>query len=58
MTLYAISCNNGTKGLFVAAQGTYSNEASPELMAKFNVSDRANVNTEGAVQPITPDQGQ
>ncbi len=54
MTLYAISCNNGMKGLFVAAQGTYSNEASPELMAKFNVSDRANVNTEGAVQPITP----
>ncbi len=54
MTLYAISCKNGMKGLFVAAQGTYSNEASPELMAKFNVSDRANVNTEGAVQPITP----
>ena len=54
MTLYAISCKNGMKGLFVAAQGTYSNEASPELMAKFNVSDRANVNTDGAVQPITP----
>ncbi|MBO0934581.1 hypothetical protein [Fibrella aquatilis] len=57
MTLYAISCKNGMKGLFVAAQGTYSNEASPELMAKFNVSDRANVNTEGAVQPITPTTG-
>ncbi len=54
MTLYAISCKNGMKGVFVAAQGTYSNEASPELMAKFNVSDRADVNTEGAVQPITP----
>ncbi|MBO0937271.1 hypothetical protein J2I47_12005 [Fibrella sp. HMF5335] len=57
MTLYAISCKNGMKGLFVAAQGTYSNEASPELMAKFNVSDRAHVNTEGAVQPITPTTG-
>ena len=56
MTLYAISCNNGMKGLFVSAQGTYANEVSAELMAKFNVSDRAHVNTEGAVQPInTPD---
>lgn len=54
MTLYAISCNNGAKGLFVAAQGTYSNEASPELMTKFDVSDRAHVNTDGAVQPLTP----
>ena len=58
MTLYAISCNNGTKGLFVSAQGTYANEVSPELMAKFDVSDRAHINTEGAVQPITPTTGQ
>lgn len=56
MTLYAISCNNGMKGLFVSAQGTYSNEASSELMAKFNVSERGNVNTEGSVQPITSPQ--
>ncbi|CCH03301.1 hypothetical protein FAES_5302 [Fibrella aestuarina BUZ 2] len=54
MTLYAISCNNGVKGLFVSPQGTYSNEVSPELMAKFNLSDRAEVNTDGAVQPLTP----
>ncbi|MEZ0608206.1 hypothetical protein ACAW74_06815 [Fibrella sp. WM1] len=54
MTLYAISCKNGVKGLFVSPQGTYSNEVSPELMAKFNLSDRAEVNTEGSVQPITP----
>ena len=52
MTLYAISCHNGIKGLFVSAQGTYANEVSAELMAKFNLSDRANVNTDGAVQPI------
>ncbi|WP_375447746.1 hypothetical protein [uncultured Fibrella sp.] len=56
MTLYAISCTNGMKGLFVSAQGTYSNEASSELMAKFNVSERGNVNTEGSVQPITSPQ--
>ncbi|ARK10912.1 hypothetical protein [Fibrivirga algicola] len=58
MTLYAISCNNGMKGLFVSAQGTYSNEASSELMAKFNVSERGSVNTEGSVQPITAPEGQ
>ncbi|MEZ0541676.1 hypothetical protein [Fibrella arboris] len=58
MTLYAISCTNGMKGLFVAAQGTYSNEVSSELMAKFNVSDRAEVNTEGAVQPLTTEESQ
>jgi len=52
MTLYAISCKNGMKGVFVAAQGTYSEEASPELMAKFNVSNRNGVNTDGAVEPI------
>ena len=52
MTLYAITAANGMKGVFVTAQGTYSNEVSPELMAKFNVTDRANVNTDGAVQPI------
>ncbi|GAB3717634.1 hypothetical protein GCM10027592_59860 [Spirosoma flavus] len=52
MTLYAITASNGMKGVFVSPQGTYSNEVSPELMAKFNVSDRAHVNTEGAVQPI------
>ena len=51
MTLYAITASNGMKGVFVAAQGTYS-EVSPELMAKFNVSDRAHVNTDGAVQPL------
>ena len=54
MTLYAISCHNGIKGLFVSAQGTYANEVSAELMAKFNLSDRAHMNTEGAVQPINP----
>jgi hypothetical protein len=52
MTLYAISCAGGMKGLFVSAQGTYSDEVSPELMAKFNVADRAETNTDGAVQPI------
>ena len=52
MTLYAISTDGGMKGVFVSAQGTYANEVTPELMAKFNVSDRANVNTEGAVEPI------
>lgn len=54
MTLYAITTKNGLKGLFVSAQGTYANEVSNELMAKFNVSDRANVNTDGAVKPIDP----
>jgi hypothetical protein len=53
MTLYAITTNSGMKGVFVSAQGTYSNEVSSELMAKFNISDRANVNTEGSVEPIT-----
>jgi len=52
MTLYAITASNGMKGVFVSPQGTYSNEVSPELMAKFNVSDRAHVNTDGAVQPL------
>jgi hypothetical protein len=52
MTLYAISCHNGMRGVFVSAQGTYADEVSPELMAKFNVSDRPEINTEGAVQPI------
>lgn len=52
MTLYAITASNGMKGVFVSAQGTYSNEVSSELMAKFNVSDRAHVNTDGAVKPI------
>ena len=54
MTLYAVSCANGTKGVFVSAQGTYANEVSPELMAKFDLSNRAEVNTDGAVQPIAP----
>ncbi|GAB3568269.1 hypothetical protein GCM10027578_20660 [Spirosoma luteolum] len=54
MTLYAITASNGMKGVFVSAQGTYSNEVSPELMAKFNVGERPTVNTEGAVQPIDP----
>ncbi|MDB5239913.1 MAG: hypothetical protein JWP57_538 [Spirosoma sp.] len=53
MTLYAISATNGMKGVFVSAQGTYANEVSPELMAKFNVT-HPNINTEGAVQPINP----
>ena len=53
MTLYAITTKTGKKGLFVAAQGTYSNEVSPELMAKFNVGERPTVNTEGSVKPIT-----
>ena len=53
MTLYAITASNGMKGVFVAAQGTYANEVSPELMAKLDVSDRHNVNTDGAVQPLT-----
>lgn len=52
MTLYAITATNGMKGVFVSAQGTYSNEVSAELMSKFNVADRAHVNTDGAVQPI------
>ncbi len=52
MTLYAITASNGMKGVFVAAQGTYANEVSPELMAKLDVSDRAHVNTDGAVQPL------
>jgi hypothetical protein len=52
MTLYAITASNGMKGVFVSAQGTYSNEVSSELMAKFNVSDRADVNTDGAVKPL------
>lgn len=51
MTLYAITAANGMKGVFVSAQGTYANEVSAELMAKFNVSDRPHVNTEGAVTP-------
>lgn len=52
MTLYAITASNGMKGVFVSAQGTYANEVSPELMAKFNTTDRAHVHTEGSVQPI------
>ncbi|WP_234733497.1 hypothetical protein [Tellurirhabdus bombi] len=52
MTLYAISAPNDMKGVFVSAQGTYANEVTPELMQKFSLSDRAEVNTEGAVQPI------
>ncbi len=54
MTLYAISCQGGMKGVFVSAQGTYSNEVSPELMAKFNMSSSNQVNTDGAVQSIEP----
>lgn len=54
MTLYAISCRGRVKGVFVSAQGTYSDEVSSGLMAKFNVSDRADVNTDGAVQPLEP----
>jgi hypothetical protein len=53
MTLYAITASNGMKGVFVSAQGTYANEVTPELMAKFNVGERPSVNTEGAVQPIS-----
>ncbi len=52
MTLYAIKAANGMKGVFVSAQGTYANEVTPELMAKFNVGERPTVNTEGAVKPI------
>ncbi|GAB3997816.1 hypothetical protein GCM10028807_43830 [Spirosoma daeguense] len=52
MTLYAITASNGMKGVFVSPQGTYSNEVSPELMAKFNVGERPQVNTDGAVQPL------
>ncbi|QJW90965.1 hypothetical protein HNV11_17070 [Spirosoma taeanense] len=52
MTLYAITASNGMKGVFVSAQGTYANEVSPELMAKFHVADRAQVNTDGAVKPL------
>lgn len=54
MTLYAITTKMGKKGLFVQAQGTYSNEVSAELMAKFNVGERPTVNTEGSVKPIEP----
>ena len=52
MTVYAITASNGLKGIFVSAQGTYSNEVSSELMAKFNISDRPQVNMEGAVKPL------
>lgn len=52
MTLYAITTANGMKGVFVSAQGTYSNEVSSELMAKFNITDRPEVNTTGSVEPI------
>jgi hypothetical protein len=52
MTLYAITATNGMKGVFVSAQGTYANEVTPELMAKFNLAERPTVNTDGAVQPI------
>ncbi|MFD2570732.1 hypothetical protein ACFSUS_08825 [Spirosoma soli] len=59
MTLYAITASNGLKGVFVSAQGTYSNEVSSELMVKFNITDRAEVNTDGAVKPINaPEVGQ
>jgi hypothetical protein len=51
MTLYAISASNGMKGVFVSAQGTYSNEVSSELMSKLNVS-HPDVDTTGAVQPL------
>ncbi len=54
MTLYAITTKTGKKGVFVSAQGTYSNEVSRELMAKFNVGERPTVHTEGSVQPIEP----
>lgn len=57
MTLYAITTANGMKGVFVSPQGTYSNEVSPELMAKFNVAERPQVNTTGSVEPITPFSG-
>ena len=59
MTVFGITTSNGKKGIFVMAQGTYANEASSELMAKFSISDRADVNTEGAVQPINsmPESG-
>ncbi len=52
MTMYAITASNGMKGLFVAAQGTYANEVSPELMSKLNVADRPKINTDGAVKPL------
>lgn len=52
MTLYAISTPNGLKGVFVSAQGTYANEVTPELMSKFSITDRPEVNTDGAVKPI------
>lgn len=54
MTLYAITATNGMKGVFVSAQGTYSNEVSKELMAKFSMANRDDVNTDGAVKPIDP----
>lgn len=52
MTLYALSTTDGLKGVFVSAQGTYANEVSPELMAKFDVWGRQSINTDGAVEPI------
>ncbi len=52
MTLYAISTANGMKGVFVSAQGTYANEVTSELMQKFSLSERREVNTDGAVKPI------
>ncbi|WP_266367306.1 hypothetical protein [Tellurirhabdus rosea] len=52
MTLFGISTSNGLKGVFVFGMGAYANEASAALMQKFSISDRPDVNTEGAVQPI------
>lgn len=52
MTVYAITATNGTKGIFVAPHTTYSTEISSELMAKFHITDRPEVNTEGSVKPL------
>ncbi|WP_345247651.1 hypothetical protein [Nibrella saemangeumensis] len=52
MTVYGITTTNGMKGVFMSALGAYANEFSKELMDKFAIVDRKEVNTEGAVKPI------
>jgi len=52
MTLFGISTLDGKKGVFVSALGAYSSEVTPELMQKFLVAERPNVNLEGSVKPI------
>ena len=52
MTVYGITTTNGLKGVFMSALGAYANEFSKELMDKFAIVDRKEVNMDGAVKPI------